>query len=57
MSATPCPAQGGESVDEITCCRYEGFLKALADETRQAILKLVQAQEMTDAILGSREAT
>ncbi len=34
-------------MDEITCCRYEDFAKALADETRQAILKLVQAQEMS----------
>jgi len=33
-------------VDEITCCRYEDFVKALADETRQAILELLQAQEM-----------
>jgi DNA-binding transcriptional ArsR family regulator len=33
-------------VDEITCCRYEGFVKALADETRQTILELLQDREM-----------
>lgn len=33
-------------MDEITCCRYEDFVKALADETRQAILELLQHGEM-----------
>lgn len=33
-------------MDEITCCRYEDFVKALADETRQAILELLQEGEM-----------
>ncbi len=33
-------------MDEITCCRYEDFVKALADETRQAILELLQQGEM-----------
>jgi DNA-binding transcriptional ArsR family regulator len=33
-------------VDEITCCRYEEFVKTLADETRQAILELLQEAEM-----------
>lgn len=34
-------------MDEITCCRYEDFVKALADETRQAILELLQEREMS----------
>jgi len=34
-------------VDEITCCRYEDFARALADETRQAILELLTDQEMS----------
>lgn len=33
-------------MDEITCCRYEDFAKALADETRQAILKLLMDQDL-----------
>jgi DNA-binding transcriptional ArsR family regulator len=33
-------------VDEVTCCRYEDFIKALADETRQAVLELLQGREM-----------
>ena len=31
---------------EITCCRYEDFVKALADETRQSILELLKDREM-----------
>ena len=34
-------------MDEITCCQYEDFVKALADETRQDILELLQDQEMS----------
>ena len=33
-------------MNKITCCRYEDFVKALADETRQAILELLQQREM-----------
>lgn len=33
-------------MDEITCCRYEDFVKALAGETRQAVLALLQQGEM-----------
>ena len=33
-------------MDEITCCRYEDSVKALADETRQAILELLQEGEV-----------
>ncbi|MGA9351847.1 MAG: metalloregulator ArsR/SmtB family transcription factor [Anaerolineae bacterium] len=33
-------------MDEITCCRYEDFVKALADETRQTILELLKDREM-----------
>lgn len=33
-------------MNEITCCRYEDFVKALADETRQAILELLKDREM-----------
>lgn len=34
-------------MDEIGCCSYEDFAKALADETRQAILELLQEREMS----------
>ena len=34
-------------MDEITCCQYEEFVKALADETRQDILELLQDREMS----------
>jgi len=34
-------------VDEITCCRCEDFVKALADETRQSILELLGDREMS----------
>ncbi|MBN1975925.1 MAG: winged helix-turn-helix transcriptional regulator [Anaerolineae bacterium] len=33
-------------MDEIICCRYEDFARALADETRQAILELLTDQEL-----------
>lgn len=33
-------------MSEITCCRYEDFARALADETRQAILELLMDREM-----------
>lgn len=36
----------GRNMAEITCCRYEDFVKALADETRQAILTLLMDREM-----------
>jgi len=32
--------------DASECCRYEFFLDALANETRQSILKLLLCQEM-----------
>jgi len=35
------------NVAEITCCRYEDFVKALADETRQSILELLKDREMS----------
>jgi len=34
-------------VSEITCCRYEDFVKVLADETRQSILELLKDREMS----------
>jgi ArsR family transcriptional regulator len=34
-------------VSEITCCRYEDFVKVLADETRQSILELLKHREMS----------
>ncbi len=34
------------NMNEITCCQYEDFVKALADETRQAILELLRDREM-----------
>ena len=36
-----------ENMNEITCCQYEDFVKALADETRQDILELLQDREMS----------
>ena len=34
-------------MSEITCCRYEDFVKALADETRQTILELLKGREVS----------
>jgi ArsR family transcriptional regulator len=34
-------------VSNISCCRYEEFVGALASETRQAILVLLKDQEMS----------
>ena len=34
-------------MNEISCCRYEDFARALADETRQAILELLKNREMS----------
>jgi DNA-binding transcriptional ArsR family regulator len=41
-------------MDEITCCRYEEFVKALADETRQSILELLQDREMSVGEITAR---
>jgi len=41
-------------VDEISRCHYEDFVKALADETRQAILELLHAQEMNVGDIAAR---
>lgn len=41
-------------MDEITCCRYEDFARALADETRQAILELLMDQEMSVGEIAAR---
>ena len=41
-------------MNEITCCRYEDFVKALADETRQTMLELLQAQEMNVGDIAAR---
>ena len=34
------------TMSDISCCRYEEFIGALASETRQAILGLLKDQEM-----------
>ena len=34
-------------LNEITCCQYEDFVGALADETRQAVLELLRDREMS----------
>lgn len=35
-------------MNRVTCCDFEDFLKAMADETRQRILSLLQAGEMSE---------
>jgi len=34
-------------MSDITCCRYEEFVRALANETRQAILGLLKERTMS----------
>ena len=34
-------------MNEIICCRYEDFARALADEARQSILELLKNREMS----------
>ena len=31
----------------VTCCNFDDFLKAMADETRQQILRLLQGRELS----------
>ncbi len=35
-------------MSRVTCCDFDDFLKAIADETRQRILSLLQAGEMNE---------
>jgi ArsR family transcriptional regulator len=41
-------------MSDITCCRYEDFVGALASETRQAILGLLKDQEMCVEEIAAR---
>jgi DNA-binding transcriptional ArsR family regulator len=41
-------------MSEISCCRYEDFVRALASETRQAILGLLKDQEMSVGDIAAR---
>jgi DNA-binding transcriptional ArsR family regulator len=41
-------------VSEISCCRYEDFVGALASETRQVILGLLKDQEMSVGDIAAR---
>ena len=40
-------------VSNISCCRYEDFVRALANETRQAILDLLREQKMSAGEIGA----
>jgi len=40
-------------VINISCCRYKDFVKALANETRQAILDLLREQKMSAGEIGA----
>lgn len=34
-------------MNQVACCNFDDFLQAMADETRQRILALLQGQEMS----------
>lgn len=34
-------------INQVTCCHFDDFVKAMADETRQRILGLLQGDEMS----------
>ena len=36
-------------MSSVTCCDFNDFVKAMADETRQRILSLLQAGEMNES--------
>jgi len=36
-------------MNRVTCCDFDDFVKAMADETRQRILSLLQAGEMNES--------
>ena len=36
-------------MSDVTCCDFNDFVKAMADETRQRILSLLQAGEMNES--------
>jgi DNA-binding transcriptional ArsR family regulator len=36
-------------MSRVTCCDFNDFVKAMADETRQRILSLLQAGEMNES--------
>jgi DNA-binding transcriptional ArsR family regulator len=39
---------------ELHCCNFDDFVKALADETRQHILTLLQAGELSESEIVSQ---
>jgi ArsR family transcriptional regulator, arsenate/arsenite/antimonite-responsive transcriptional repressor len=41
-------------VRHVTCCDFNDFAKAMADETRQHILSLLQAGEMNESDIVAR---
>ncbi len=41
----------------VTCCNFDDFVKAMADETRQRILALLQAGEMSVSELNEHFVT
>jgi DNA-binding transcriptional ArsR family regulator len=40
-------------MSDMTCCDFNDFAKAMADETRQRILLLLQAGEMNESDIVS----
>ena len=40
-------------MNRVTCCDFNDFVKAMADETRQRILSLLQAGEMNESDIVS----
>jgi DNA-binding transcriptional ArsR family regulator len=41
-------------MSRVTCCDFNDFVKAMADETRQRILSLLQAGEMNESDIVAR---
>ena len=41
-------------MNNVTCCDFDDFVKAMADETRQRILSLLQAGEMNESDIVAR---
>jgi ArsR family transcriptional regulator len=41
-------------MNRVTCCDFNDFVKAMADETRQRILSLLQAGEMNESDIVAR---
>lgn len=43
-----------EVVSGVACCDFNDFVKAMADETRQRILSLLQTDEMNESDIVAR---